>query len=337
MAPVAAAALSLPRLCGEVPRVLYPAAQGRERARLALFLLDAGAIREADLRGPWRGEVEIMEAALNRWLARHLSGLKLIAPRFVLCPGNLDGNACDDGPRRDNVSVFWHCARIVPVSVGERLEYLEEMVPGLGRSALRALRCSGETFRIFTPDETLEAASYLYWGCAEDEADYLAEFHDDEQAREAARADMVTRQKIEAAMPAWVFERRQPLSARRLRGIARTTNDAFIAAVSRAILALRRIEVPRFPFEPDGEFVDFAALATWREDDIVLRVFDDLLNLAAEAECCDISGHVSFELSQPRAFREWMKRMGAFLNATAAADRLLWLLSRADYGQGDRS
>lgn len=67
---------------------------------------------------------------------------------------------------------------------------------------------------------------------------------------------------------------------------------------------------------------------------MVLRVADDLINMAHQSEYCDISGEVAFALDEQDTFVEWLGSMKAFFASAAAVDHLLWLVSEADYGHG---
>ena len=82
--------------------------------------------------------------------------------------------------------------------------------------------------------------------------------------------------------------------------------------------------------EIDGEFIGFGAVLSWRTDDLTVRVYDDLINAAHQAEFCDVMGEVFFDLREPRAMRAWQRKMRGRFEAISLIDELIWRLSKAD-------
>ena len=65
----------------------------------------------------------------------------------------------------------------------------------------------------------------------------------------------------------------------------------------------------------------------WREDDLTVRIYDDLLQMAYQAEFCDLIGEAEFDLGTPQAFGAWQRDMRTRFNAIKLIDGLIYKLS----------
>jgi PRTRC genetic system protein F len=65
-------------------------------------------------------------------------------------------------------------------------------------------RQSAFVYPLFTPDIACDVATYLYW-CGEDDEETALDMNcgEDEEEREAMRAEMVSKATLEASYPAW--------------------------------------------------------------------------------------------------------------------------------------
>ena len=77
----------------------------------------------------------------------------------------------------------------------------------------------------------------------------------------------------------------------------------------------------------DGEYVGFGAVLSWREDDVTVRIYDDLLNLAHQAEFCDRIGELQMPLNEPQRMADWQQAMRTRFKAIGLIDRLIHQLS----------
>ena len=96
-------------------------------------------------------------------------------------------------------------------------------------------------------------------------------------------------------------------------------------------LALSRLTLTD-DFKPDieGEYIGFGAVLSWDKGDVTTRIYDDLLNLAHQAEYCDRMGEVMIPLGDPGALDAWFQRMGQRFEAIGLIDRLIYALSIGD-------
>ena len=335
--------LRLPRLHDSVPRVIVPPTLRGDNARLARYLVDAGALRAKDIPDQWRDPLAVCRVALNRWIRRELPPLHCLTPRLWLEPIS-DSVACSSpstgasgglAPTRyTGVRVAW-CSETVQCPVGLGLQGLERLASGLGATALDILTArTSWIVPLFAPDVAQYWASWLYWYGEDDETLALEEnCGDDTQAQAAMRADMVTREKVLAAFPSWALNpaRHRIKSAALKRLDTREWPGSAVELIT-DLLLLDRLRV-RDDYRPDidGEFIGFAAVLSWHEDDLSVRIFDDGVNLATQAEYCDIAGECMASVQEPEVLRAWIKGMPRRMKVMAVADRLIWRLMHPDW------
>ena len=325
----------LPRIAGSVPREIFPRRLASANAGIARFLIDAKAIREADIPAQWRDELEVCRKALDAWLKRELGALHCIVPRFILRPVVPVVSGCSrqssSATAYNQVKVAWFQQREEQWPIGGGVERLEAAVPRLGATALDVLdRQSGFVYPIFVPRTARDVASMLYWYGEEDETLAVEECCGDDPAAQAEmRADMVTKSGITESYPAWALSWKPPtLGTAELKKVADDGTDAYAREVASLVWALARMRIQdRFRPEIEGEFIGFGAVLSWREDDLTVRIYDDLINMAHEGEFCDMIGEVCFDLSDPETMQAWQRRMRQQFKAMRLIDRLIWRLS----------
>lgn len=349
--PASIPILALPRLDAQVPLTVSTSSQASANAALCRFLIDAGAVREEDLPEGEADPVKACERAIDAWIKRQIGALHCLEPRFAI--NVLDEHGHQPAPRDGRLAgyaqldVYWCEYREAEWPIGECLEALNAAMPNLGATVLQVLReQSRYVYPLFTPDIADDVVSYLYWcGESDEEAalDMLCD-GDDEAEREARREEMVTRRMLDAAYPEWA--RRWPIRAGKgvrrrkdtpawrpcsLRQAARTLADPRLRRVAADALALSRLTLTD-DFRPDidGEFIGFGAVLSWHEGDVTARIYDDLLQLAHQAEFCDRMGEVCIPTSDPGALAVWFQRMDQRFRAIALIDRLIHALCNGD-------
>jgi len=343
--------LALPRLSAQVPLTVSSSSQTSANAALCRFLIDAGAVREDDLPEGEPDPLKACERAIDAWIKRQIGPLHCLEPRFAVNVLDEHGQypVLRDGrpAAYAQLDVYWCEAREAEWPIGERLEALNAAMPNLGATVLQVLREQCRyVYPLLTPDIADDVVSYLYWcGEANEEAalDMLCE-GDDEAEREARREEMVTRRVLDAAYPEWA--RRWPVRAGKgvrrrkgtpawrpcsLRRAARTLDDPRLRRIAADALALSRLALTDdFRPEVDGEFIGFGAVLSWHEGDVTTRIYDDLLQLAHQAEFCDRMGEVCIPMNDPGALDVWFQRMGHRFRAIALIDRLIHALCNGD-------
>lgn len=295
------------------------------------FLLDAGAVPEKDIPVQWHDEVAVCRHALTHWLRRQIGTLHCLSPVFWLTPVTEYRYQPQQQGDATQLQAVWQQEQEKQWVVGPRLEQLEAAVPHLGATVLDILdRKSALGFPVFTPRDARGAACHLYWYGEEDETLVLDEqCGNDEEAKAAMREDMVTTASFTAAFPDWALTwKPQALPRKTLQALAIRHADPYvreIALLARELAALRLTD--KFQPEIDGEYIGFGAVLAWREDDLAVRVYDDLLNFAHQGEFCDRIGEACFAMNNPAQFRQWMRDMRSRFQAIRLIDRLIHRLA----------
>ncbi|CAM3421056.1 PRTRC system protein F [Paracidovorax anthurii] len=340
--------LALPSLGADVPIAIASKSQAGANAALCRFLIAAGAVREDDVPENESDPLKACEAAIDTWIKRQVGALHCLEPRFAVNVLDKDGNypAMRDGQQTAYalLDVYWGEYREAEWAVGRRLEALNAAMPSLGATVLQVLReQSRYVYPLFTPDIADDVASYVYWQGEMDEEtalDMMCE-DGDEADREAMREEMVTRRMLDDAYPDWA--RRWPVRTGKglrqpkgvpawrpcnLRRAAKTLTDPGLRQIAADALALSRLTLTD-DFRPDidGEYIGFGAVLSWDEGDVTTRIYDDLINLAHQAEYCDRMGEAMIPLDDPGALQAWFYRMGQRFRAIGLIDRLIYALS----------
>ena len=330
--------LALPRIDHRIPCDIVPCKLASANARIAQFLIDAKALKERDIPAQWRDELDVCRTGLDAWLKREIGDLHCIAPKFVLQPV-----ADDEGGRQrssaiktaySHVEILWFQHDEQQWAIGGGLERLEAAVPGLGVTALSVLDDQSRfVYPLFAPKDAHDIASMLYWYGEDDETMAVEEVCGDDAAAQAAmREEMVTSKHFAEAYPAWSLSwKPETLKQSALVNIVREGKNAYATDIATTVLELARLHI-KDEFRPDidGEFIGFGAVLSWREDDLTVRIYDDLINMAQEGEFCDVMGEVRFALNEPEAMRAWQRGMRPRFKAMRLIDSLIWRLSEAN-------
>lgn len=335
------AMLAIPRISQQVPQVLVQPSKVAQDARLSHFLLEAGVIEEYDLPVRWEHSLQAFEHALKNWVRRMIGPLHCLQPHFCLAVENTNSWAYSQEPEkpvqpyRTLVLLWWNPTPEQVTPVGKRLQMLNDSWPDLGAIVFEILRQqSGRVYPLFTPDIAQDICSMLYWCGEEDESVVLDEYETAEE-REEVRQHILTRERVESASPK--FSRRwtsNPCSNEEYlkclhAAVACGTADP-CAEIARTALELTALDLPcrcdTMP-ELDGEFIGFAGVLTWDEDDdVTVEVFEDFVNMAYQAEHFDCIGLVQMDVEQPQAMQRWHQDMQPTFAAIGLIDRLIWQL-----------
>ncbi|MDR0634134.1 MAG: PRTRC system protein F [Azoarcus sp.] len=331
-------AFVLPRIDARVPPRVTPARTVAANGDISEFLLDADVLSPSDIPSAWRDSLDACEQTLARWINREIGPLSCLTPVFSL---NIlrRGGGYDDAPSSpgdcEALEIGWWEGDIDPWPIGAGLEALARQARGLGAIVLHVLdRQSRLAYPLFTPAVAHEVASMLYWYGENDEEaalDMSCE-EGDEAAREAMRAEMVTRALIASSSPAWAHDWPRglalPYCARHLRRALKTLTDPTARRIAENALALSllRFENDYLP-EAEGEFIGFGGVLAWLEDDVTVRVYDDLVNAAYQGEFCETMGTACFGIDAPASFGQWQRDMKPRFQAISLIDRLIRDLS----------
>jgi PRTRC genetic system protein F len=267
--------------------------------------------------------------------------LHCLNPSFFLSAnGNFDPyqreNRIDTGKtplRYDSVEIGWYESRARQWVIGAKLEAMEAHCAGLGQCVLRILqRQSCPVYPVFTAEHACYQASVQYWWGEESEKSVLDMECSTDEEREAMLADMVTKQDLVDAFPAWAITlpHGDKLPRAELRKLLESVTDPEFRAIAADALALSKLKLKKLnQYEPeiDCEFVGWGAVLSWREDDVTIRVFDDMYNSAMEGESSDRIGELEIALNAPQTMRTWQEAMREQFTAIRLIDRLIYQLA----------
>ncbi|MCE4369730.1 PRTRC system protein F [Xanthomonas hortorum] len=330
------AVLALPRLSPGIPSSVQRLGRRRANAALARFLVEAGVLRAVDVPATWSDALEVCQRALDGWVKRQIGPLHCLSPLFVLCAedGETHTSRRYEHETYASARLAWLEANEQQWVVGPGLEALERAQPGLGGAVLGALASQHVVYPLFTPETACDIVSYLHW-CGEDDEEAALDVQcgDDPQERAEMREQMITRAMLNEAYPPWA-QRWVPLRARQLglKTLAPGVCEPHLRAIVDDAIALTRLRLDsRFRPDIEGEFIGWGAVLSWAEDDLTVRVYDDLVNHAHQSEYCDVMGEVELPLDQPAIMADWRRHMRARFRAIVLIDRLIHALSAGDW------
>jgi PRTRC genetic system protein F len=324
-------AFTLPRIDARIPRTVYPASTLQSLAELPQYLMEAGAFGEENLPQTWENSFDACQAAMNNWIQRQIGPLHCLEPSFCL------GLGCTEKEVPFNIKpvvVEWRNLRTYQWEVGEKLEALNTLMPGLGVIVLHVLSLqSSKTYPLFLPDVALDTASFLYWYGYEDEEFALEDVcGDDEVEREEMRNTMVTLADFKAAFPVWALNWPRGLTleycTRYLRRCLKRLTDPAARHIATEALSLSLLRFENdYTEEFEGEHIGHAGVLSWSEDDLAGRVYDALCELAWQGEYCELIGAVELPTRSPERFATWQQDMRPRFEAIGLIDRLIAALS----------
>lgn len=268
-------------------------------ARTALTLMEAGILREGLPLRPRDTAAQILHAGLEDWLARQQAGLRTL--RFGLEVWLVDRST------REQIMEPYFNVRLIThdgywggqLTIGPAVKRLETAHPGLGETVMASLDEAARLIPIFTPRDALSWASFAYWNGCDTDAEWqqmCIENGDDPDDFE-----MVTRGEFDRAIPRWVSEPRQRISARRLQQLAAQGSgkaQRVAGALHRLALARRSDNWPeRLSISYDRTVILRAAMLRWGPNDPMFRIADDFRNLVMEMDE-DVFEHFS-EINLP--------------------------------------
>lgn len=273
---------ALPVIGSKVKPVIDYGGSRQHWATLALHLLNAGFLKSSD-----KGDVvSLCSVGLNRWMEQHTKPLKVYGMDIIVTPDISDeGYEYTDGGSKTEASreLFMRFTiddSIAQFAIGEKLMRLEELVPGLGKTAYHWLAVQGvRHFGVFTPWMGHDLAQYTWWfGC-----DTMQDFEEELQNYEMTLEEFgqPTPDEWTAAFPEWALNINAELSAEQLQDLV-SHKDALIGEVASAILDVQSLKDSEMPdlygTELQAAYSGFYLF--WEEQDMSTRLLDDFMEYA---------------------------------------------------------
>lgn len=276
-------------------------------AQAALTLMDAGII-PADLRlGGHHTPDRVLRAGLVDWLERQQAGMRVI--RFGLQLGLVDPSIRGDKrPEYFNLRLVTHDGYWQPpLIIGPAVKRLDADHLGLGETLMYWLSQAHRLIPIYTPNDALGMASYVYWSGCDNETEWRDMMERD--GEDPADFEIVTRAEFDKAIPLWASVPRQRIKPKDLRGLdgnapwskSRTRRVATLLSRMADRHADKAVWPDPLPM-PDGADIFLrAATLMWSDRDPMLRIADDFGNLAMEhGEYCEHFSEANFIAAHAR-------------------------------------
>lgn len=336
--------LQIPRLDATVPSSLVFLPNEREAAQALYTFLDAGVVTEEDITANWTFD-SVLRSALDRWVRPYADKLTIFDIAVVLTD-NLEQFICgyDMGPEEvitdcgfnetDNViafGIFTHNWQ--ELFIGSKLEKVEKLQPGLGKTALRHLYLAlWQNIDCQTPDSALDNSRYIYWQGEEDESGYIEEMVSAGVSLE--EEDVYRRTDFFSSLPEWsVYEKldeKSVWSNERLEALAGRKGLAAQVAAATLRLAMKGKDSYELPHQTWrlGQDLNIAPalVIRWNEHDDVMRIFDDMYQYVIQGEGGGEVHRCFLARTDPESLRACLENIGTYINNLAEIEALLKLV-----------
>lgn len=343
LAPLPPAAAMIPVLDG-IPGEFSLRPESAFWANISLWCDEAGIVKAQDWKAA-KDAQDIATSALHRWSAgfgelKHLGCAfhfdKLEADSYLgselsyedlLSARNLDSN-------RQYLTVSASPNKFNERVIGPRILALEAACPGLGETALSALRDSAyRTVNVLDPALAFNTATYTFWYGESDENMALEEIAAMGEDPEAY--DLVRLKDFTDYAPKWVWTPGTKITPQRLAAITKDAalpnNVRQVASISRNIL--RHLKNKPFPDQwagiYDESLIGIGMALWWGQEPacIMQRVWDDFMNQTMQSgEGIEAFGFDIIEAT-PDGFCAWMDQKQRWIELAVMQDTLIDLIS----------
>lgn len=211
--------------------------------------------------------------------------------------------------------------------VGDGIERLEAIHPGLGWTVLHEIQDATIDFNLFDFGWLEQAASYTYWCGGDDESELV-----DIYGEEAGDYDGVTRKDFDEAVPARLMQKAKRLSTRKLVEIGER-GGAEASEITELVCRLRRLKKAQSICRISvlaGEFDWFdslepAVLLGWKSWDLINRLTDDYAEIMYNGDAClrDVIAVMPIPLGDGKGLANLEMKWRGAIKRLGYADRLL--------------
>lgn len=215
--------------------------------------------------------------------------------------------------------------------VGEGVERLESLVPGLGWTALREISNAGLPFDLMEFHWLEDAARDSYWGGCDDEKEFYESMGEDIEEYQG-----LTRAEFDETVPLKRMFELGDLKDSKLRELS-SSGIAEVAEVARLILQSRRLK----KIDPvcnmnqlSGIFdwhvsLDPTGIMGWKDFEVVERICDDYAEMMYQGEPClrDFTSIIYVPLTSGKALAELELKLRGSLRRLRCADKLLSVIA----------
>jgi len=322
-----ATVLTIPRCSSKIQTQLNAGGYSRNMASLALNLLRVGYIKETDV-----GDLQaIIQKGIQKWVLDKVGDLINFDFSIEITPeiNFVENLMYDDdfvqmsGEIESMVGEIPMFLLIEPgnlktMTVGAKLQKIEDKVPGLGKTAYYMLAtCGAKTLRIFTPWMGDYLAQNIWWYGMDNHEDFMEEvssyLEDENDESELEGALEIGPKAWEESFPLWVTKIENALSEKELKAIAEAMPGSLESEVSTIVLSMIKNQDAALPNVgcTNMDSIYSGMYLHWEENSLSQRLIDDWfenLNINGGEGYIETMG-ISPIPSKPFQFRKWMVDM----------------------------
>lgn len=268
---------------------------------------------------------DITGQSLSVWASKHCAEIQVL-DKFELV-ASLDRDAFgldyEGEPEKKLLYIGFQSQQTTPyINVKAKVEMLEAVHPGLGRTAVSIAELAGyRTFTAFTPQVALHHASYLYWCGTDNDEDFKEEMGAAGDEGELDEDTLLPSQFL-ASFPSYLVSG-EKLERDVLQRIATGTETA--GETARIILSILDLidQDARLPYLDNfyGEPAFFSCYMG-TGDDMLGRVMDDFYQNTGSDGYTDMYGVAEVAFNK-RAFLKWKAEMEKGFALYTQLDRLM--------------
>lgn len=335
-----ASVLTIPRLSQSIQTKFNSGLNASALASLALNLLRKGYIEEKAT-----GELnQLVKEGVQKWLLGCAGQLKYFDFKVELTPDISYLTEYMDDYIEDMEAKFKELAGESPmfltiesghlpiITVGKKLQEIEDKTAGLGKTAYYWLACVGASnLEVFTPWMGTAKAENTWWYGNDNQEDFVEEVSQYyEDADDLENALEVSPDAWDAAFPKWVTTIDQALSEEELKVIALAepcSLESEVAGILLDMIKNKDASLPDVRMTP-LESVYHGMYVYWEENDMSSRLSDDWLQQINEMGGDGYTDVLSLTPipSKPFDFRKWMAEMEAGFTQLKNIERLIDLI-----------
>ncbi|MFA6120894.1 MAG: PRTRC system protein F [Sideroxydans sp.] len=269
---------------------------------------------------------DIIGQSLSVWASKHCADIQVLDKFELIACLERDAFGLDYEGEREKKCLYigFQSQQTTPyINVKAKVEMLESVHPGLGRTAVTiAELASYRTFTAFTPQVALHHASYLYWCGMDNDEDYKEEMGCIGEEGELDDDTLLPSQFL-ASFPSYLVSG-EKLERDVIQRIATSTEPA--GETARVIISILDLidQDAKLPYLHDfyGEPVYFSCYMG-TGDDMLGRVIDDFYQSTSDGgEYTDMYGVAEVAFNK-KAFLKWKSDMEKGFALYTQLDRLM--------------
>lgn len=274
--------LTLPVVSKQIPTLSVSMENDGEWLKVAQLCAELVSDDELDINEKSTAR-EIVSTALSAWASRLCADVQVLDKFSLIASLELDVFGIDyEGDKKNDQQLSWYVGfqseqMTNHINVKKKIEALENLHPGLGRTAIQYAEIAGyKTFTVFSPSMGFYHGQHLYWMGADSDEEFIEEMECTGEKLDPD--DVLLPSHYLAAFPE-VFFSGKSLEREVLQGIALENSEA--SETSKVILSIMDLvdqsaELPGF----DGFYAEQAYFSVYMALDeesntMFNRVLDD--------------------------------------------------------------